>query len=105
MCSFIPFLALLAISALHAMLLLQSSGNVAPLGQPTGLEDVLQQPVLLGRPRALLHYINIEAGPIKNNIILSEAAATNETHPPPTNESPSPWRSDRGRARAPRAGG
>jgi hypothetical protein len=42
------------------MLLLQSSANVTPLGQPTSLVDVLQQPVLLGGPRALLHYINIE---------------------------------------------
>ena len=56
----IPFFALLAVAALDAMLLLQSSGNVTPLALRTGLKDVFQQAVLLGGPLTLLHYMNID---------------------------------------------
>ena len=83
----IPFFALLAVAALDAMLLLQSSGDVTPLAQKTALKDVFQQAVLLGGPRTLLHYMNEyrRARPIKNNITPSATNAANAITRPPIN--------------------
>jgi hypothetical protein len=54
----IPFLALLAVSPLEAVILLQAAGDMAPFRQLAGLVDVFEQPVLLLGPHSLLsHFI------------------------------------------------
>lgn len=55
----VPLFALLAVAPPHAVLLLQATRDVAPLGQLAGLEDQLQQVVLLLSPGTLLSHCDI----------------------------------------------
>lgn len=62
----VPLLALFTVSPLYSVVLLQTPSDVAPFGQFAGLVEVLQQPVLLLRPRPLLsHFIGIKLINIK----------------------------------------
>ena len=55
----VPLFALFAVASPHAMLLLQATRDVTPLGQLASLEDQLQQAVLLLSPRTLLSHCDI----------------------------------------------
>lgn len=71
-----------AVASFHAVFLGESACDVAPFGEATGLEDVLEESVLFGGPGALLHYINIEgAVPIKYKIRSSLQQAQQSRSP------------------------